>query len=332
MAVVWKKIAYETDVIAKSLLTEQGDIIYASAPSTPAALPHGAAGEVLTSGGNGANPSWEAAGGAGAYYLTSFNNASLAAGILTVVHNLTAAYGICTVVDNNGKVVIPDDVIFTGSTTTFTVDLSSYGAIAGTWQLLFLPGGGTVITIPQALGVGDSPTFTGETLSGLTASLPVFTGASKELVSKSAVDTVTALGLSRICFMADKNASDQALTTSVNTKITYTNELLDVGGYYDAANSKWTPPAGTYRISFVFRVGTNMGLGVTVNANIRKNGNQEATYTNVCGGNYSQSSGVNVLIQANGTDYFEAYCYVDGAGDKVISGSVNLSYFCGEAI
>ena len=64
MAVVWKKIAYETDVIAKSLLTEQGDIIYASAPSTPAALPHGNAGEVLTSGGDGANPSWGVGGGA----------------------------------------------------------------------------------------------------------------------------------------------------------------------------------------------------------------------------------------------------------------------------
>jgi hypothetical protein len=58
MGVVWKKLAYEDSVIAKSLLTEQGDIIYASAAAVPAALAHGAVGEVLTSGGHNANPSW----------------------------------------------------------------------------------------------------------------------------------------------------------------------------------------------------------------------------------------------------------------------------------
>jgi len=50
--------ATATDYMAKSLLTEQGDIIYASAASTPAALAHGNAGQVLQSGGNAANPSW----------------------------------------------------------------------------------------------------------------------------------------------------------------------------------------------------------------------------------------------------------------------------------
>ena len=63
MAVTWKKIAYETSVIVKSLLTEQGDIIYASGVATPAALAHGNAGQVLQSGGHEANPSWVAAGG-----------------------------------------------------------------------------------------------------------------------------------------------------------------------------------------------------------------------------------------------------------------------------
>ena len=45
--------------IAKSLLTEQGDIIYASAASTPAALAHGDAGDLLKSGGHAANPAWQ---------------------------------------------------------------------------------------------------------------------------------------------------------------------------------------------------------------------------------------------------------------------------------
>ena len=49
----------------KATLTEQGDLYSASAASTPAALVHGITGEILISGGHGANPSW-----AGAINLT----------------------------------------------------------------------------------------------------------------------------------------------------------------------------------------------------------------------------------------------------------------------
>lgn len=71
MAVTWKKLAYETDVILKALLTEQGDVIYASAASTPAALAHGDAGQVLKSGGHAANPAWQDAGAPAAHTLDS---------------------------------------------------------------------------------------------------------------------------------------------------------------------------------------------------------------------------------------------------------------------
>lgn len=50
--------------IEKALLTEKGDIIYASAVATPAALAHGNAGDVLTSGGHGVDPSWQASSAA----------------------------------------------------------------------------------------------------------------------------------------------------------------------------------------------------------------------------------------------------------------------------
>lgn len=68
MAVTWSKLAKETDVIAKSLLTAQGDIIYASAAGTPAVLSAGKDGYVLTSGGAGANPAWEAPAGGSVDY------------------------------------------------------------------------------------------------------------------------------------------------------------------------------------------------------------------------------------------------------------------------
>jgi len=50
--------ATDNSIIPKTILTEQGDIIYASAASTPAALHHGNSGDLLSSGGHAANPSW----------------------------------------------------------------------------------------------------------------------------------------------------------------------------------------------------------------------------------------------------------------------------------
>jgi hypothetical protein len=75
MAVTWKKVAYEDAVITKAVLTEQGDIVYASGAATPAALPHGTSGDVLTSGGHGANPSWQAPGAPAAHTLNSHSAA-----------------------------------------------------------------------------------------------------------------------------------------------------------------------------------------------------------------------------------------------------------------
>ena len=47
MAVTWKKLAYESDVVLKSTFTAEGDILYATGPGTVAALAHGTDGQVL---------------------------------------------------------------------------------------------------------------------------------------------------------------------------------------------------------------------------------------------------------------------------------------------
>lgn len=47
MAIEWKKLAYESDVITKALLTGKGDIIYASAVGTPAVLAIGTNAQIL---------------------------------------------------------------------------------------------------------------------------------------------------------------------------------------------------------------------------------------------------------------------------------------------
>jgi hypothetical protein len=69
MAVTWKKVAYEADVITKALLTGTGDLIYSSGVGTPAIRAIGTEGHVLkvVSG----VPNWEAIGAPTAHTLNS---------------------------------------------------------------------------------------------------------------------------------------------------------------------------------------------------------------------------------------------------------------------
>ena len=48
MAVVWKRLAYQDDVVTKAMFTTKGDLAAATAASTPARLGVGSDGQVLT--------------------------------------------------------------------------------------------------------------------------------------------------------------------------------------------------------------------------------------------------------------------------------------------
>ena len=115
-------MAYETatNYIPKSLLTEQGDIIYASAASTPAALPHGTAGQVLQSGGNAANPSWLTLGTMAAEVATNYVAKALfdANTLLFAASDDTPAALLGTELPPKIWAAVPADKIGTGYTGT----------------------------------------------------------------------------------------------------------------------------------------------------------------------------------------------------------------------
>jgi len=69
MAITWKKVAYEADVITKALLTTKGDIVYASSAGTPARLGIGDDNFVLTVATD--VPAWETPAAPAAHTLNS---------------------------------------------------------------------------------------------------------------------------------------------------------------------------------------------------------------------------------------------------------------------
>lgn len=95
----------------------------------------------------------------------SFVNADLSTGILTV----TGVVPIAAIVDNNGKVIIPNEITYATNT---TVDLSEYGTISGTWRVRFAQGG---TTGPQGIP-GATPALTIGTVTSGTPAAATITG------------------------------------------------------------------------------------------------------------------------------------------------------------
>ena len=62
----------------------------------------------------------------------AFTNADLTAGVLTVTHNLGVNVVCWSLADDANEAVLPDNIGFTDAN-SLSVDLSSFGAITGTW-------------------------------------------------------------------------------------------------------------------------------------------------------------------------------------------------------
>lgn len=93
-------------------------------------------------------------------HRASFTNADLVSGILTVAHSLNEQYVLVEISDNNNNVIIPDEITFT-NTTSLTVDLTTFGTLAGTWNIVVTTGGASGASIVSSF----TQSFTNATLS-----------------------------------------------------------------------------------------------------------------------------------------------------------------------
>jgi hypothetical protein len=128
-------------------------------------------------------------------------------------------------------------------------------------------------------------------------------------------------------FLADKNGTSQTgIPLDTGTKVTFTNEVFDVGGGYDAANSKWVPGVvGNYHIDCNLYLDTK-GAGKYVAIGIFKNGvNIQQSYDEDA---YLAVISRNVAI-TNVTDYIEIYVYQNAINNNSINGGTHLTSFSG---
>lgn len=219
----------------------------------------------------------------------------------------------------------------TGKTLNASVGKGTWTA-SGTWTLPAVTFAGTITA--AAANYSGTITFGTGTITALTEDTAPEIAADFLLTydnSATAFKKVKPINLSQ-GFSAHKNGTDQTgIVASTFTKITFTTELFDVGSYYDAANSKWTPPAG-----IVLVTAGVASLGVVANAStyviLYKNGTRFRDSISVPGGT-NTSNGLAVIEQANGTDYYEIYIFTGSAGTATALGNpTSNSFFCGKIL
>lgn len=181
-------------------------------------------------------------------------------------------------------------------------------------------------------GTSDRNTLPSSSLQGNVTGGRALVGG-HTLSSGSVVANIRQPDTTACAFSAHKNGTDQTgILSATFTKITFGTELLDAGSHYDAANSKWTPPAGNYKISATINVTANVVDQAEMTVLIYKNGVAAAFNTARPSGTGNISIPISRIVSANGTDYFEIYAYLAGAGDKTISGAITTTEFSGHPV
>lgn len=177
----------------------------------------------------------------------------------------------------------------------------------------FAPDGLTAAAIKRADG---SALAVGSVKSGMYLDLVYNSGASEWRAANIAPLGVTP------AFRAHKNGSDQTVSASTATQITFGTEVFDQGGCF--ASSAWTPPAGTALISAVVSL-TNLSAVIS-HLDIYKNGAAVAVAYNV---NSSTTLSVSFIDRPNGSDIYTLYYTSVTDASYTISGVATDTYFQG---
>ena len=139
----------------------------------------------------------------------------------------------------------------------------------------------------------------------------------------------TNLGATTSSFSAHKGGTDQTISTTNPTKVTFTTEIFDVGSNF--TSSTWTPPAGTVLISVA--VAFENSSSQTKHVIIYKNGVQyKRVLEREDGASGTLGVPLTIIDQANGTDTYEVYSELPGDSSYSISGYSYNTFFMGTMI
>lgn len=176
---------------------------------------------------------------------------------------------------------------------------------------------GVTGTLPEGNGGTNQSTYARGDLLYASASntlSKLAIGSAKKVLKSDGTDVAWGLGAGNASFTASKTGGAQSISAGTQTKVTMTNEVSDNGSFYDSANSKWTPPAGTVAIVASIRyTGGSLADQDGLITAIFKNGSELIRASGRASGTGHQGPFVMAIDTANGSDYYEVYGYCDHA-------------------
>ena len=154
------------------------------------------------------------------------------------------------------------------------------------------------------------------------------TGIDDDVILTRHIDDgqVTALKLGMGIAFRGSPTSGQSIGATTYTKTNYATEEYDLGGNYDAANSKFTAPVnGIYNFSANI---ANTGTSVTGRTTLAVNGTQvrQSAFINTAG---YYNIGLSADIKLTAGDYVEVYTYFVSA---VTTSTSAASWFSGHFV
>jgi hypothetical protein len=120
-------------------------------------------------------------------------------------------------------------------------------------------------------------------------------------------------------------SADQNISNGTWTKAQINTEVFDIGSCYDnATNYRFTPTAGKYLFTcqVAFATGTDFSNGAI---SLYKNGSLFITANE--DNNFVNGINITVFDTANGTDYYEVFCFHNLGGDVAIESDYRQCHF-----
>lgn len=132
-------------------------------------------------------------------------------------------------------------------------------------------------------------------------------------------------------FSANRNNVGQAIANTTFTQVAFTTEDFDQNNNFNTGTSRFTPPAGKYFLTasagFTGAVDQQrMLVLIYKNGAVFKAANFSASGVNAI------NAQCNAVVDANGTDFFEVFCWQNSGGAQTISGTTTDTYFMGYRI
>lgn len=218
------------------------------------------------------------------------------------------------------------------STASFAVTVPAGGgtaggvAIEGGWSIL-VGNDSTTATHVATLTRSGSDVFN----NGLTT-IALSCGDRALLISNGSTAWTVIVWKEPYAFRAHKNGSAQgSIVTATNTKITFTTEALDLGGWYDAANSRWQPPAGKYGLACSLYWDSVLADQVRVLTRLYEDAGttEVGRGQHVSSGTDDQAVLAVAEVETDGSKQFQAYGQHHTGANEQVNGSAIVTYFQG---